>query len=255
MKRLRVLVVDDEPLARRLLKLLLEPDPELELVGSCSGVEAPAEVARTRPDILLLDVQMPELDGFGVLQQLGPERAPVVVFVTAYDRYAVRAFEVHALDYVLKPIDPARLAAALGRAKAQARSRAGGVADAALAALLLEQGGYARRFLVRNRGATLVVGADEVDWIEAADYYATLHVGGRSHLLRETLAELARRLDPGRFFRVHRSAIVNLSRVREIHPLFRGDCELVLSSGARVRLSRTRRGEFERRLADPSGGG
>lgn len=250
---LRVLIVDDEPLARKLLRLLLEADPEVVVAGECSGVGGAAEVARTRPDILFLDVQMPEVDGFDLLEALGADETPVVVFVTAYDRYAVRAFEVHAVDYLLKPLEDARFAQALARAKEHARSRRRGQADEGLRALLQDRSRHARRFLVRTREATVVVNADEVDWIEAADYYCCLHVGGKSHLLRETMTELAGRLDPERFFRVHRSAIVNLARVREIHPLFRGDSELVLSDGARVRLSRTRRGEFERLLSAPAG--
>jgi two-component system, LytTR family, response regulator len=249
---LRVLVVDDEPLARDLLRLLLREDPEVVVVGECSGVDGAAAVARTRPDIAFLDVQMPEVDGFDLLEQLGPERPPAIVFVTAYDRHAVRAFEVHAVDYLLKPLDDARFAEALGRAKARARQGRRGEADASLAALMRDHTRYARRFLVRTREATVVVEAGEIDWIEAADYYASLHVGGKTHLLRETMADLARRLDPERFFRVHRSAIVNLARVREIHPLFRGDGELVLGSGARVRVSRTRRRELERLLSAPT---
>jgi two-component system LytT family response regulator len=245
---LRALVVDDEPLARRLLRLLIERDPGVVVAGECSGVDAAAEIARTRPDILFLDVQMPEVDGFAVLAQVGAEAAPVVVFVTAYDRYAVRAFDVHAVDYLLKPIDEARFAQAFDRARAQARARRAGTADPRLRALLAD---HARRLLVRGREKTVVVDVGEIDWIEAADYYATLHVGGRSHLLRETLNELERRLDPARFFRVHRSAIVNLERVREIHPLFRGDAELVLRDGTRVRLSRTRRRDFQRRFDRP----
>ncbi len=248
---LRVLVVDDEPLARGLLRLLLQGDREVEVVGECSGADGAAEVARTKPDIVFLDVQMPEVDGFDLLGQLGPELTPAVVFVTAHDHYAVRAFQVHAVDYLLKPLDDARFAQALGRAKSRARARRRGEADSNLAALLRDHTRYARRFLVRTREATVVVDADDIDWIEAADYYASLHVGGRTYLLRETMAHLAERLDPERFFRVHRSTIVNLARIREIHPLFRGDCELVLSSGARVRLSRTRRGELERLLSAP----
>ena len=241
-------MVDDEPLARRLLRHLIEREPGIVVAGECSGIDAAAEIGRTRPDILFLDVQMPEVDGFAVLARIGAEAAPVVVFVTAYDQYAVRAFEVHAVDYLLKPIDEARFAQALRRARAQARARRGGAADPRLRALLAD---HARRLLVRGREKTVVVDVEEIDWIEAADYYATLHVGGRSHLLRETLTELARRLDPARFFRVHRSAIVNLERIIEIHPLFRGDSELVLRDGTRVRLSRTRRREFQRRFARP----
>jgi two-component system LytT family response regulator len=250
---LRALVVDDEPLARTLLRVLLERDPELAVAGECSGVDAVGEVERTRPDILFLDVQMPEADGFEVLERIGAAKAPVVVFVTAYDQYAVRAFEVHALDYVLKPVDESRLAQAVARAKQQARARRKGGSDPRLGALLDEHARHVRRFLVRGRDRTIVVNADEVDWIEASDYYATLHVGGKSHLLRESLNALAERLDPVTFCRVHRSAIVNLERVREIHPLFRGDSELVLQDGTRVRLSRGRRQEFQRLFAPPAG--
>jgi two-component system, LytTR family, response regulator len=250
---LRVLIVDDEPLARSLIRMLAEGDDEVLVVGECSGVDGVAEVARTRPDILFLDVQMPEVDGFEVLQGLGPGRRPAVVFVTAYDQYAVRAFDVHAVDYLLKPVDDARFARALARAKAGARAPSAG-SDPRLDALLRERPRHARRFLVRAREKTLVVDADAIDWIEAADYYVSLHVGGTTHLLRETMADLLQQLDPERFFRVHRSAIVNLERVQEIHPLFRGDCELVLRTGATVRLSRSRRAEFRRLLAAPPAG-
>jgi two-component system LytT family response regulator len=244
---LRVLIVDDEPLARQAVRLLLAGDPEVTVVGECSGVDAAAQIARARPDLVFLDVQMPEVDGFDVIEQLGAERLPTIVFVTAYGDHALRAFDAHALDYVLKPIDDARFRQALARAKAQARLRRQGAAvDERLGALLAERSRYARRFLVRTREKTIVVQADDIDWIEAADYYVALHLGGASHLLRETMSELEQRLDPEKFFRAHRSAIVNLERVREIHPLFRGDCDLVLDGGARVRLSRTRRTEFER---------
>ena len=252
--RFTALLVDDEPLARTLLRVLLERDPEIAVVGECGGVEAAAEVERLAPDIMLLDVQMPEVDGFDVLAALGRERAPVVVFVTAYDRYAVRAFEVHAIDYLLKPVREDRLADAAARAKAQVRARrAGAVPVSPLGPLLEAHAGHARRFLVRAREKTVVVEAADVDWIEAADYYATLHVAGKAHLVRETLDALSARLDPERFFRVHRSAIVNLDRVREIHPLFHGDAEIVLADGTRLRLSRTRRAAFKRVFAEPSG--
>jgi two-component system LytT family response regulator len=252
--RLRAVVVDDEPLARDLLRALLARDAEIEVAGDCAGVDAAEAIGRLRAEVVFLDVQMPEVDGFGVLAALPPGPPPVVVFVTAYDRYALRAFEVHAVDYLLKPIDEGRFAQALARAKARARDRRRGAApDGRLDALLDDHARHTRRFLVRTHEKTVVVDAGDVDWIEAADYYATLHVGPRAHLVRETLTGLARRLDPERFFRVHRSAIVNLDRVREIHPLFRGDAELVLEGGTRVRLSRTRRAEFKRLFAAPSG--
>jgi len=242
---LRALIVDDEPLARETLRLLLAEDTEMVVAGECSGVEAPELIARQRPDILFLDVQMPEVDGFDVLEQVGADAVPSVVFVTAFDEYALRAFEVHAVDYLLKPFDDRRFAAALSRAKETARSRRRGEADPGLARLLEAR---PRRFFVRTREKVLLIKPEEIDWIEAADYYVSLHVGGKAHLLRETMNEIEQRLDPERFFRVHRSAIVNVDRVREMHPLFRGDCVLVLHDGTKLKLSRARRDAFERLL-------
>ena len=243
---IKVLIVDDEPLARQVVRILLGRDPEVEIVGECSGADGVATVERTRPDVLFLDVQMPEVDGFDLLEQLGPAKAPTTVFVTAYADHAVRAFEVHALDYLLKPIDDDRFARALARAKEHVRLSGRGTPDPRVGALLESRGRFARRFLVRGRDRTLVVRSEDIDWIEAADYYVSLHVGNASHLLRETMNELEGKLDPGKFFRVHRSSIINLERVKEIQPLFRGDCDLVLENGRKVRLSRTRRAEFEK---------
>jgi two-component system LytT family response regulator len=243
-----VLIVDDEPLARALLRVLLEREGGVQVVGECGGGQAVAEIRRARPEIVFLDVQMPDVDGFEVLAQLGADHLPVVVFVTAYDRYAVRAFEVHAVDYLLKPVDDERFREALRHAKARLAGR-GRDASGGVTALLQERGRYPSRLLIPARGRTLVVEVAAIDWIEAADYYASIHAGGQTHLLRESLSELERILDPSRFFRVHRSAIVNLERVREIQPLFRGDSSLLLSTGARVRLSRTRRAGFQRLFA------
>jgi two-component system LytT family response regulator len=249
-ERLRVMVVDDEPLARQAIRLLLGGDPEIEVVGECSGADGAATIERTQPDLLFLDVQMPEVDGFDLLETVGIDRAPVVIFVTAYSEHALRAFEVHAIDYLLKPIADERFGRALARGKELVRLRRGGdSADPRLAALLRERSRLTRRILVRDRDRTRVIDAETIDWIEAADYYAQIHAGGEKHLLRETMTELEQRLDPARFFRVHRSAIINLDRVREIHPLFRGDRELVLADGTRVRLSRARRAAFEAQLA------
>jgi len=245
----KVLVVDDEPLAREGLCVLLSEDPEVQVVGQGSGVDAVELIARLRPDILFLDIQMPEIDGFALLELIGADAVAAVVFVTAYDRYALRAFEVHALDYLLKPFTDARFASALARAKQQVLSRRQGVLDARIADLLRAQQSPRTRFLVPARGKTIVIDAGTIDWIEAADYYVCLHCGSESHLLRDTMDEIERQLDPQQFFRTHRSAIVNLARVREIHPLFRGDCELRLADGAAVRLSRNRRREFEARFA------
>jgi len=251
---IRVLIVDDEPLARQTIRLLLADDRDVEIAGECSGADGAATIERTRPDLLFLDVQMPEVDGFELLEQIGVAQAPVVIFVTAYSEHALRAFEVHAIDYLLKPVADDRFATALARGKElvqlrRARGAAAGAPDANLGALLRAHSRVTKRILVRDRDRTRVIDADTIDWIEAADYYALIHAAGESHLLRETMNELAERLDPAKFFRAHRSAIVNLDRVKEIHPLFRGDRTLVLADGTHVRLSRSRRAAFESALA------
>jgi two-component system LytT family response regulator len=229
------MIVDDEPLARQALRLLLEPDRDVTAISECAGMEAVDRIRREKPDILFLDVQMPEVGGFEVLERAG-DVVPAVIFVTAHDEYALRAFEVHALGYLLKPFTDARLFASFSRAKEQVRARAGRPA-------------YVRRFLVRTRDRITFVKSEDIDWIEAADYYISLHAGGKSHLVRQTMAEVEKQLDPARFVRVHRSAIVNLERVLDMRPLFRGDRLLVLQDGTQVRLSRARRQEFERRAS------
>ncbi len=232
---MKVVIVDDEPLARSAIRGLVAEDPELTVAGECSGVDAAEMIRREQPDILFLDIQMPEVDGFQVIEQVGLNAVPPIVFVTAYDEHALRAFEVHALDYLVKPFDDRRFFAALLRAKDQARKRETPKERVA-------------RFLVRNGEKVLFIKTDEIDWIEAADYYVSLHAGGRTHLLRRSMAEIEEDLDPDRFVRVHRSAIVNVDRVKEMHPLFRGDSVLILHDGTKLRLSRARRSEFERRL-------
>jgi two-component system LytT family response regulator len=250
---IRVAIIDDEPLARAALRAALEADPEVVVVGDCIGADAPALIEDAQVELVFLDVQMPEVDGFQVLAALRPEALPATVFVTAHDEYAVRAFEVHAIDYLLKPFDDARLATALARAK-QRLAQPGLRVNEQLVALLAERSRQQRhieRFLVRTRGKVVAVRTLDIDWIEAADYYATLHVGGATHLVRQTMADLEASLDGERFVRVHRKAIVNIDRVREVHPLFRGDCTLVLADGTQVKLSRTRRAEFERMFGTP----
>jgi two-component system LytT family response regulator len=250
---IRIAVVDDEPLARAALRIQLAGDPDLTVVGDCSGIDAPELIEREQVELVFLDVQMPEVDGFAVLAALDPAALPAVVFVTAHDAYAVRAFEVHAIDYLLKPFDDARLTTAVARAKDRL-ARPGPGANDQLVALLEDRARRERsveRLLVRARGKVVAVRTADIDWVEAADYYATLHVGSESHLIRQTMAELEASLDPSKFVRVHRGAIVNIERVREIHPLFRGDCTLVLLDGTQVRLSRTRRAEFERMFGTP----
>lgn len=254
----RVVVVDDEPLARSGVADLVRRDPELSVVAECADGRAAVEaIERLRPDLVLLDVQLPELDGFEVLQQLDPARLPVVVFITAFDQFAVRAFEVHVLDYLVKPFDDARFESAIRRAKAALREGDGVLARRLTG--LLEQlataepaPGYLHRLVVKTAGHIRFVRVDELDWIEAADYCAKLHAGERVHVIRESLQALEGRLDPARFFRVHRSAIVNLDRVRELQPDPQGGEHIVvLQDGSRLRLSRSRRGALERRLGQP----
>lgn len=229
------MIVDDEPLARSSIRILLERDAEVTAISECDGVNAVKAIPRERPDIVFMDVQMPEVDGFEVLERVG-DVVPAVVFVTAYDDYALRAFQVHALGYLLKPFTDARLQEELARAKERVRSLQGGSR-------------YVRRFLVRTRDAIAFIRTEDIDWIEAADYYSALHSGGKSHLVRQTMAQIEKQLDPAQFVRVHRSAIVNLDRVVKMQPLFHGESVLVLRDGTQVRLSRARRDEFERRAA------
>lgn len=239
---IRVVVADDEPLARERIRTLLAAHPDVELVAECGdGEDAIQAVAARRPDLLFLDVQMPELDGFGVLAAFPPDERPHVVFVTAYDEHAVRAFEVNAIDYLLKPVEPRRFEAALARV----RTRLAGPSadrDTVLEAVLneLRRGrGYASRLVVRDGSRVSFVRVEDIDWIDAAGNYVKLHVAGNVHLLREPLKTLETRLDPDRFLRVHRSAIVNLERIASVEPYFHGEYTLTLRDGTRITSSRT----------------
>ena len=251
--RLRAIVVDDEPAARRGMRLLLERDAEVVVVGEAAcGNEAAELIRRERPDLAFLDVQMPGGDGFAALAQVGAAVAPVVVFVTAYDEHALRAFEVNAVDYLLKPYDDLRFTAALQRAKEAVRLRRADGVNTRLAQLLgyLQQNGErpgapARaeegagdRILVKSSGEVFFLKAGEIDWIEAEGDYMKFHVGGRAHLMRETMARLEARLDPKRFIRIHRSTIVNLDRLRKLVPAFGGDYAVILEDGTKLKLSR-----------------
>ena len=234
--KIRALIVDDEPLARSNLVVLLRTDPEIGIVGECgSGAEAMAEIRVANPDLLFLDVQMPECDGFDVLELLGSNLPPAIVFVTAYDQYALRAFEAGALDYLLKPFDNARFELALSRAKQRIR-------------LGRDHRQKLERVAIKNAGQVCFVKISEIDWIEAADYYACLHVGSKSHLLRRTLSDLEEDLDPNIFCRVHRSSIVNLERVRGLKLRQDGEYEVLLDNGATVRMSRRYRKPLQARL-------
>jgi two-component system, LytTR family, response regulator len=251
---LRVIVVDDEPLARAGVADLVRKDAELEVVAECAdGRSALEAIERLRPDLVLLDVQMPELDGFEVLRRLDPARLPAVIFITAYDEFAVRAFDVHALDYLVKPFDDARFAEALNRAK-QVIGAGGAELGHRLDALLtqLAAGGppmeYLGRIVVKTAGRVLFVRVEDLDWIEAADYCVKLHAGDRVHVTRDSMNALEERLDPRRFFRINRSAIVNLDRVREIQPYFKGEQVVLLQDGTQLKLSRGRRIQLEERL-------
>jgi two-component system LytT family response regulator len=233
---LRVLVVDDEPLARANLTVLLRRDPQIEEVRECgSGTEAVSEIRSNHPHMVFLDVQMPECDGFDVLELLGADLPQAIVFVTAYDQYALRAFEAGALDYLLKPFDNARFERALDRAKERI---AGGLA----------QPRKLDRIAIKNAGQISFVKLAEIDWIEAADYYACLHAGGKSHLLRRSLADLDEELDPNLFCRIHRSTIVNLDRVRGLKLNADGDYDVLLEGGMRLRLSRRYRKQLQSRM-------
>jgi len=234
--KIRALVVDDEPLARSNLAVLLRLDPEIEIVGECgSGQEGLEQIRRKKPDLVFLDVQMPECDGFDVLELLGNDSPPAIVFVTAYDQYAVRAFEAGALDYLLKPFDNARFARALGRAK-----------ERILAGKDLPR--KLDRLPIKSSGQVLFLKISEIDWIEAADYYACLHVGSKTHLLRRSMSELERDLDPAAFCRIHRSTIVNLERVRSLRLGEDGEYEVLLENGTSLRMSRGYRKQLQPRL-------
>ena len=240
---MRVLVVDDEPLARANLCVLLRRDPTIEIVGECtSGMEALAEIRDKRPALVFLDVQMPECDGFDVLELLGAAPPAALVFVTAYDRYALRAFEAGALDYLLKPFDNARFDRTLERAKERIR-------------LAKDAAGKQERLVIKSAGQILFLRISEIDWIEAADYYACLHVGSATHLLRRSMSDLDRDLDPDIFCRIHRSAIVNLNRVRTLVLNEDGERDVLLENGTTLRSSRRYRKQLQARLGIRDCGG
>lgn len=261
--RLRVLIADDEPAGRRAIQLLLAGDPEVQIVGQTrSGAETVEAVLRLRPDILFLDVQMPGGDGFQVLAQLPADALPLIVFVTAFDEYAMQAFDVHAADCLLKPFSDQRFRTAVARAKERLRQRTAAEVER-LAALLTRLGGDAGRrvgppparwapdrMAIRTSQGTLLLAVDDIDWIEARGDYVRIHSRGRADLLRESIGRLEERLEPECFVRVHRSAIVNLAKVREIKTSL-GENVAVLENGARCKLSRSGRERLARLLGQP----
>jgi two-component system LytT family response regulator len=239
--RLRTLVADDEPLAREWLRNLLAVEPDVEIVGEVGdGFRAVLAIQELKPDVVFLDIQMPGLDGFGVLEMLGPRELPALVFVTAYDQYALRAFEVHALDYILKPFGQERLRATLERVRARLRSAATGDALESLSSLVEELHSLRAAplwLLVREDGRSFFVKSAEIDWIEAARNNVVLHVGKVAHTYHDTMQGVEARLDRRRFLRIHRSTIVNIERIRDLEPWFNGDYVVTLRDGTKLTLS------------------
>ncbi|MCX6898460.1 MAG: LytTR family DNA-binding domain-containing protein [Verrucomicrobia bacterium] len=249
--KIKALIVDDEPLARERIRTLLAKEPDIEVVGECAnGDEALAAMKKQPVDLLFLDVQMPEMDGFELLSRLGKDALPAVIFVTAYDQHAVRAFEIHALDYLLKPFKQSRFKEAVQRVRGQIGRRQTDEVSQRLLQLLSERkpaAVYLNRLTVRENDRVLLVKASQIEWIESAGNYVVLHVGKQNHILRETLAALEAQLDPKLFLRVSRSALVNLDQVRELQPLFKGEYVVVLLNGQQLPMTRGIR-ELEEKL-------
>lgn len=267
--RVRAVIVDDEPLARDCVRIALAGVPEVEVVAECgNGLDAVSSIRELEPDLVLLDVQMPGLDGFGVIEEIGVDEMPTVVFITAYDEHALRAFEIHAVDYLMKPFDDERFRDAVRHAVERIRLRQAESLSTRLAAVLREMppaleaesgvaegapaagaDSFARRILVKRRDRFRFIEVRDVDFFEAAGNYIRVHAGEETHLIRATLSGTLERLDPARFVRIHRSTIVNLDRIREIQPWVGGDYIAILEDGRELRVSRTYREALLRPLA------
>jgi two-component system LytT family response regulator len=250
---IRTLIIDDVQLARERLKRCLVDEPDVQIVGECdNGTKAVESIRELSPDLIFLDVQMPALDGFGVLEALKGERTPAVVFVTAYNEYAIQAFDVNALDYLLKPVDCARLSKAVERAKTQLAQPPPDL-DSRFRAMLEDikaSSKFLKRLTIKLTGHTILLPIDEIDWIESYGNYLKLHAGRESHLIRGTMQSLESKLDPEKFVRVHRSAIVNIEKIKAIYPRSNGDQDLVLQNGQQLMLSRKFRDRFFAALGD-----
>ena len=253
--KIRVLLVDDEPLARERVRKLLEKEPDIELLGECAdGASAVQMIREHAPDLVFLDVQMPELDGFGVLERLGALALPAVVFITAHDQFALKAFEIHAVDYLLKPFDAARFQTTLERVRSILRGKKRGELDVRLAALLAEvrpeeKSRALERIAVKSSGRVVFVKVEDIDWIQAADNYVSLHVGTEEHLHRETMATIEGQLPAAKFMRISRSTIVNVDRIKELQPLFHGEYTVLLRNGTRLTLSRSYRDKIDQLMS------
>lgn len=245
MSKIRTLIVDDEPVARQGMRRLLKSEPDVAIIGECGdGVQAVEAIATANPELVFLDIQMPELDGFGVVQTLGTDRMPSFIFVTAYDDFALRAFQVHAMDYLLKPVKAPLFRDALDRARNQIRANYPATMSDKFQSLLQglhDAKRYRRRLVIRSTGKLIVIKVEEVQWFEAQGDYICVHHGGKRHLLRERLTALENSLDPGQFARIHRSAIVKIDCIQEIQPLTNGDYAAILTTGEKLTISRSHR--------------
>jgi two-component system LytT family response regulator len=255
MTKIRVVIADDELLARKFIRRMLKQDPEVEIVAECSnGAEAVAAIRKEKPDLVFLDVQMPEMDGFAVLDAIRLDHLPEIVFTTAYESYAIRAFELHALDYLLKPFDQVRFKAALKYAKERFHSQHEEDKRLQVGTLLESirvQQEYLDRIIIRADGRITFLHTREIDWIEADDKYVHLHTGKGAKMVRQTLAAIEGQLDPKKFLRVHRSAMVNVDRIKELQPLFNGEHSLILDDGTRLTLTRKYRDKLFELLGKP----
>lgn len=251
---IRVLIVDDEVLARRMLKSLLKNKPDIEFAGECrSGMEAVEMIRRESPDLVFLDVQMPEMNGFQVIEALKPEEVPEIIFVTAYDQFAVKAFDIHAIDYLLKPFDDERFEKSLERARLHISQNKQSHLNRQLMDFLSQwrekdEQVFPERIPVKDHGRISFVAVREIDWIEASDQYVTLHCDKKTYLVRETMNELEGRLSSKYFFRIHRSSLVNLQSVKELRVNKQGECHALLRDGSVLKVSRNKRAELEEAL-------
>jgi two-component system, LytTR family, response regulator len=245
MDRIRTLIVDHEPGARLILRTMLAVESDVEIIGECvDGASAAEAIRETQPDLVFMEVQMPDLGGFEILESVNGGKMPAVVFVTAHDKYALRAFDVHALDYLLKPIDRDRFDAVVKRARQQLLHQSHEEIKAKIVTMLLDMragGEYTDRILVRTSGRVLFLRVEEIDWVEAQGNYLRIHRGTDSYLIRQTMTEMEGALDPRRFLRIHRSTIVNIERIREFKPMLHGDYGVVLRNGTELMLSRNYR--------------